>query len=142
MSSAKRCRADRCPFEPAQPRSSTSRPGIGYYPWGYAGLGFGGYYGGFYDLEPPPIGLPYYEPGPGPDGGLRLKVQPREAVVYVDGYRAGTVEDYDGWLQRLHIDAGPHRIEIRMSGYEPLEFDVRIEPGHTTTYHGELKKIR
>jgi hypothetical protein len=52
------------------------------------------------------------------------------------------VDDFDGIFQRLHIDSGAHRIQVRAQGYEPLEFEVRITPEHTTTYTGELKKIQ
>jgi len=143
----------------AVPRSSappTSGGGIfvpgryygGYYPWGFGGLGLGGYYGGYYD----PYGG-YYDPYGGYqgypqssytfgyEGKLHLKVKPREASVYVDGYYVGLVDDFDGVFQRLHVEAGPHRIEISAPGYEPLIFDVRIEPDQTLTYHGELRKI-
>jgi hypothetical protein len=114
----------------------------GYYPWAYGGIGFGGYYGfydpGWYDPYPPV----YTSSGDyGYEGALRLKVKPREASVYVDGYFTGRVDDFDGVFQRLKIDAGPHRVEIRLDGYEPLTFDVRIDPDRTTTYSGELKKL-
>ena len=36
------------------------------------------------------------------EANLRLKVKPKEASVYVDGYFAGKVEDYDGAFERLH----------------------------------------
>jgi hypothetical protein len=62
--------------------------------------------------------------------------------VYVDGYFVGIVDQFDGTFQRLHIETGPHRIEVRAAGYEPLTFDVRITADHTTTYQGELKKIQ
>lgn len=111
----------------------------GFYPWGYAGLGFGGYYSGFYD--------PWwygggYAAGYGSDyeGALRIKVKPREADVFVDGYFAGQVDDFDGVFQRLKVDPGPHRIEIREEGYEPLMFEVRIQPDRTVTYKGELER--
>jgi len=113
----------------------------GYYPWAYGGIGFGGYYGfydpGWYDPYPPV----YTGSGYGYEGSLRLKVKPREASVYVDGCFSGRVDDFDGVFQRLKIDAGPHRVEIRLDGYETLTFDVRIDPDRTTTYTGELKKI-
>ena len=32
-------------------------------------------------------------------------------------------------------------VEVRAPGYETLSFDIRIEPGHTTTYRGELQKL-
>jgi hypothetical protein len=115
--------------------------GGGFYPWGYGGLGFGSYYG-----------ADYYDPwwydgygsgyvGYGYDGALRLKVKPREASVYVDGYFAGRVDDFDGTFQRLKIESGPHRVEIRLDGYDTLMFEVRIQPDRTVTYTGELKKL-
>jgi hypothetical protein len=117
----------------------------GYYPWGYGGLGIGSYYGGYYDpwyYDPwyygsyPPSYYSRYE-----TGALRLKVKPREAEVYVDGYYAGRVDDFDGIFQRLRIEPGPHRIEIRADGFEPLVFEVRILPDHTISYEGELKPL-
>ena len=126
--------------------------GYGYYdPWGYGPGGYGsgygsnsgGYYGGYYD--------PWYGGYPtspqssyssNDEGALRLKIKPRAAEVFVDGYFVGVVDDFDGIFQRLHIDSGPHRIEVRAQGYEPLTFDVRVTPDHTTTYQGELKTIR
>jgi PEGA domain-containing protein len=115
-----------------------------YYPWGWGGLGYGAYYGGYYD--------PWYDPWAyggsypssssyGYEGALRLKVKPREAAVYVDGYYAGEVDEFDGVFQRLHIDSGPHRIEITLDGYEPLNFDVRIQPDKTVTYKSEMKRL-
>jgi hypothetical protein len=119
--------------------------GYGYYdPWAYGAAGYG-FYGGYYD--------PWYGGYPAdPQGGtytpsidegkLRLKIKPREAEVYVDGYYVGQVDDFDGIFQRLHLDSGAHRIEVRAPGYESLSFDVRIAPDQTTTYQGELKKLQ
>lgn len=115
----------------------------GYYPWGYGGLGFGGYYAGYYDPWWYDDYSAYgYGSGYGyadDDGSLRIKVKPRDAAVYVDGYYAGRVDDFDGVFQRLRIESGPHRIEVRQEGYEPLFFDVRIQPDRTVTYSGELR---
>lgn len=95
----------------------------GYYPHGYYG---GGYY---YDRQDPD----------GVKGGLKLKVSPDEAEVYVDGYYVGVVDDYNGPFQRLNLVEGTHRIEIRANGYETLAVDVKIEPRETITYRGELQ---
>src|SRR5262245_22712637 len=54
----------------------------------------------FYPL--PPYGHRYAAP----DGSLRLEVKPREAEVYIDGYYAGTVDDFDGTFQRLRVVPG------------------------------------
>jgi hypothetical protein len=91
-----------------------------------------------YPIRPYGYGYRAYEP----EASVRLEVKPKEAEVYVDGYYAGVVDDFDGIFQRLHLDSGPHRIEVRAPGYETLDFEVRIAPDHTTTYQGELKKIQ
>ena len=111
----------------------------GYYPWGYGGLGFGSYYG-YYDPWDDPY-QPVYSGGYGYDGALRLKVKPRDASVYVDGYYAGHVDDFDGLFQRLKIESGPHHVEVRLDGYETLTFDVRIDPDRTIVYKGNLKEL-
>jgi PEGA domain len=115
--------------------------GAPFYPWWFGGAGYyGGYYGGYYD---PWYGAypSSYQGGSSDEGALRLKIKPREAEVYVDGYYVGVVDDFDGIFQKLHIDSGAHRIEVRAPGYEPLTFDVRITPDHSTTYQGEMKKL-
>jgi hypothetical protein len=58
--------------------------------------------------------------------------------VYVDGYFAGRVDDYDGIFQALKLEAGAHHIQIVAQGYSPLNFDVRIEPNRKITYRGTL----
>ena len=104
--------------------------GGGYY--GGGGYGGGGYYGGSGG----------YSQSSHDTGGLRLKIKPREGQVYVDGYFVGDVDSFDGTFQKLNIDGGGHRIEIKADGYEPLQFDVVITPGDTVTYKGEMKRIQ
>jgi hypothetical protein len=94
--------------------------GPGYY-------GSGGYYGGG----------SYYGQGYAV-GYLRLRVSPRHAQVFVDGYYAGVVDDYDGIVQSMTLEDGPYHIEIVAPGFAPLEFDVRILPGQKITYRGDL----
>ncbi len=67
---------------------------------------------------------------------LRLKVTPREAFVYVDGYAAGVVDDYDGVFQRLRLVPGPHEIVIYSPGHRTLRQNVYYNPGsnHTIDY--------
>jgi hypothetical protein len=38
------------------------------------------------------------------------------------------------------MDTGPHTIEIRADGYEPLTFNIDVRRYRSTTYSGELKK--
>jgi PEGA domain len=124
--------------------------GSGYDPYGY----YGGYYGGYYDPMMDPYGYGGIEPYggsyrqsssstyTGERASLRLKIKPRDAAVFVDGYAVGIVDDFDGIFQRLHLESGVHRVEIRAPGYETLTFEVRLDPDHTTTYTGQLKKIQ
>ena len=70
--------------------------------------------------------------------GTRLKVRPRFAEVYVDGYFVGVVNEYDGIFQRLRLEEGPHTVEVRHPGYEPLKLDVLIVAGEKVTFEGDL----
>ena len=119
-----------------------------YYPYGYGAFGGLGYF--YYDpyrwySYDPFYSRPYYYGAYRYDGSyydtgeLRIQVVPRHAEVYVDGYFAGSVDDFDGTFQALRLEEGPYKIEIAAPGYEPLEFDVRIQRGRKITYRGELR---
>jgi hypothetical protein len=71
-------------------------------------------------------------------GDVRLQVRPRNAAVYVDGYYAGVVDDFDGTFQRLTIQAGPHQIELDAPGLQPQFFDIYVDPARTVTLHADL----
>ena len=46
----------------------------------------------------------------------------------------------DGAFQQLNLDVGPHRIELRHPGYEPVSFEIRTQPDEKITYKAELKR--
>jgi hypothetical protein len=105
--------------------------GLGFYfwdPYWYGGWGYSpyvygyGYAGGYYDV-----------------GSVKLLIKPRDAQVFVDGYYVGIVDEFDGAFQKLKLEEGPHRIEIRKDGFETLRFDVRITWDHTIKLRGELR---
>ena len=118
-----------------------------YYPYGYGAFGLGYFYYDPYTWYPPSYypgyygsySAGYYDPFFYDVGELRLIVSPRSADVYVDGYFAGRVDDYDGIFQALKLEAGAHHIQIVAQGYSPLNFDVRIEPDRKITYRGTLR---
>jgi hypothetical protein len=87
---------------------------------------------------------PYY-PYPAyygyPDSSVRIKVKPKDASVYVDGYYAGKVEDYDGAFQRLHVPAGQHEIVVYLDGFRSLHEKLYLTPNKTTTVEGDLEKL-
>jgi hypothetical protein len=121
-------------------------------PYGYRAYGSYGYRPGwslnFYFGRPysvygypaygyPSTGYGYYAIDPGRAyayGSVRIVDAPPDAQVFVDGYYAGVVDDYDGVFQHLNLEAGSHHIEIEEQGYPPIAFDVRVEPGQTITY--------
>ena len=121
---------------------------IRYAPWsviagsvGFANFGVYGSIGPSYVY-----GYPYYAHGghypypPGYDsGGVRLRIRPRDAQVFVDGHYAGLVDDFDGTFQQLRLEQGGHKIEIRMPGFEDLDMDIHVQPGRTITLHEDLR---
>lgn len=108
----------------------------GYWGYGYAAPYWGGGYA---------YGDAYPSAGSAAavrlDGGVRLALAERDAEVYVDGYYAGTVDDFDDLGQRLTLEQGPHRIELRRDGFEPVSFEVNVEPGRTITYRTQLRPL-
>jgi len=117
--------------------------GLGY-PYGYAypyPYAYGGYppYGYGYSQ---PSGYPGYvvaEPGRTSAGSVRIVVGQRDAEVFVDGYYVGAAGDFDGASGQLSLEPGPHRIELRLGGFEPVAFDVNVQPGQTVTYRTGLR---
>jgi hypothetical protein len=119
------------------------RPGIdlGFY-YGYPGYGGFGWYGygpGYW----PSYGYSGAYPGMGPGyrsyGGVRINLPQRDAEVWVDGYYAGVVDDFDGQFQQLSLEPGVHSIEVRAPGFEVTSFEVQSEPGRTITYRSPLR---
>ena len=98
----------------------------GYYNPSYNG--YNGYNRGNYGYYAIPQGFAY--------GSLRIVDAPRDAQVFVDGYYAGVVDDYDGVFQRLNLEPGEHQLEVEpYPGAPPLSYDVYVEPGRTVTVH-------
>ena len=77
-------------------------------------------------------------PGSVPIGGLQLDVEPRRTQVYVDGFFAGVVGDFSGYYKHLDLPAGPHRIDLVETGYQPQTVGVVVTPGQTTTFRSTL----
>ena len=119
------------------------------YPHGFGAFGLGYYYYDPYRWSPgayPSWAGPGYHGNRRSDGfdsgELRLQVSPRHAQVFVDGYYAGTVDDYHGAFQSLKLESGRYAIQIKAAGYDTLDFDVRINPGQEIKYRGELRRRR
>lgn len=105
--------------------------GYGYSRYGYGYRGYYGYSSGYYG-------------GYVRNGHARLRIlgAPRDAEVYVDGYYAGIVDDFDGRLQHLELEPGPHQIELRAAGFAPIMFDMNAIVGRTITYRAQMVPYR
>jgi hypothetical protein len=96
-----------------------------YRPWFYdAWYGWGYQYGWY----PPPYvyGGRYVD-----SASLRLQVEPKETEVFIDGYYAGTVDDFDGFFQRLHVEPGEHDLELYLEGHRSFRQKIYLQPTGT-----------
>lgn len=89
----------------------------GQYPTGYWGHGFRG------------------------ESAARIQVTPRHTEVYVDGYRAGIVDDFDGFAQRLRLMPGEHVIDLYLDGYRPVTQSILFQPGDTYRLRLEMEPL-
>lgn len=76
-----------------------------------------------------------------PESDLRFNVKPKDASVYVDGYFAGKVEDFDGTFQRLHVAPGQHEIVVYLDGYRSLQQRLYLSPNTTRKIEGMLERL-
>ena len=110
-----------------------------YFGWG-TGYRYGSpYYGRVYGYSAP---VTVYGSARRYYGDVRLRVSPRWAEVYVDGYYAGVVDEFDGIFQRLTIEIGPHEIEVASPGYESQFFEIYVDPDRTIELRGDLYPLR
>jgi len=62
------------------------------------------------------------------ESSLQLQITPRETEVFVDGYFAGKVDDFDGRFQRLHVQPGEHELTLFLDGHRTIIQTIRIRP--------------
>ncbi len=72
---------------------------------------------------------------------VRLQVRPRDAQVYVDGFYAGIVDDFDGAFQRLNLPPGGHTIALYLDGYRTIRHNLYLRPGSTTKIHDDMERL-
>jgi hypothetical protein len=74
-------------------------------------------------------------------GSLIFRVQPGSAQVWVDGYYAGSADDFNGSPRTLALDAGPHTIELDEPAHETVRFDVKTVSNEPIVYRRELARV-
>lgn len=154
-----------------RPARPAARPGYGYpthYPANghrgyYPYYGYRGYYGGYYPAYYWGVGAyywPYYyspwfystswvypayyaydEAGPAGGASLKVDVDPKTAEVYVDGFLAGIVDQFDGMFQSLPIEPGEHEITVYQEGYQSIRQRLYLSPGSSQRLKGAMVKL-
>ena len=96
---------------------------------------------GYYDYQfrryPPYPPYGYYDSS----ADLRIQVTPKQAEVYIDGYLVGTVDDFDGMLQRLHVPLGEHEITIYAQGYRNITQRMLFRPFESYTIKDTMQPL-
>jgi hypothetical protein len=72
---------------------------------------------------------------------VRLDVTPRNAEVFVDGYSAGVVDDFDGVFQRLRLRPGEHTIVVYLPGHRTVRHDLYLNPGSDQKIRHEMEPL-
>ena len=105
-------------------------------PWGpYHGYGWAGPWGPYGPYNwgwglPYPYPYPYYN-ATGYVSSLKIQATNKafkDAEVYVDGAPAGTVEDFDGLFQSLHVKPGSREIVLYKEGFRTSRQAVYVQP--------------
>lgn len=91
-------------------------PYYGPYPW-WPRVAYPGWYAPVYDLR----------------AHVRVAATPRAASVYVDGFYAGIVDDFDGVFQSLPLTPGGHELTIHHHGYVTAKWRLYLQPGADIT---------
>jgi hypothetical protein len=72
---------------------------------------------------------------------VRLLATPRDAAVYVDGFYAGCVDDFDGLFQRLRLTPGGHEIVLYLAGYRTARHHIYLGPGASVKLRDALEPL-
>ena len=74
-----------------------------------------------------PAAYPYpYFPVYDDRAQVRLLVTPKEAAVYVDGYYAGIVGDFNGIFHSLPLSPGAHQLTLFIDGYRTVNQNLYL----------------
>ena len=74
-------------------------------------------------------------------GRLQVLATPKQADVYVDGFFAGFVNDFDGVLQYLPATPGDHAITLYKEGYRTITRHVVVTSDSTATLRLKMNRL-
>lgn len=72
---------------------------------------------------------------------LRVRVKPVETAVYVDGFYAGIVDDFDGIFERLPVTPGAHDITLYLQGYRTERRSLYLGPMTTMDLRWTMERL-
>jgi len=75
---------------------------------------------------------------------VRLSIEPKAAklaAVYVDGFYAGVVDDFNGVFQSLPLTPGGHAIVLYLEGYRTVRHNIYLQPGSTFRLRETLLRL-
>jgi hypothetical protein len=104
----------------------------------------GGYfYDPFFGPYPwwPRTQYPWYLPVYDTQAYLKVDVEPDDAAVYIDGYYAGIVDDFDSFFESLPLTPGGHTIVVHLNGYRAIRQSVHLSAGATFKIKGTLEPL-
>jgi hypothetical protein len=97
-----------------------------WYPWGW----WGGWYNPWWYY--PSTGVYWYPEQVHQNmGALDLDISPEKAEVYLDGTLIGVADNFDGWPQKLWLEAGTYDLVFFHEGFETIARQYTIYAGLT-----------
>jgi hypothetical protein len=72
---------------------------------------------------------------------VRLMVKPNTAAVYVDGFYAGIVDDFDNLFQSLPLPPGGHEIAFYLDGFRTERRRIYLRPGSSLRIREDLERL-
>lgn len=75
---------------------------------------------------------------------VRLRVEPEaaeDAAVYVDGFYAGVVDDFNGVFQSLPLTPGGHTVVLYLAGYRTARHNFYLSPGSSFTVRATMEAL-
>jgi hypothetical protein len=90
----------------------------------------------------PDYGYGSYPVGVRASGDVRVLATPKDAEVYVDGFYASVVDDFDGTFQRLHVTPGGHAITLHLEGFRTVTQNIYVTPTDTLKLHLNMDRLQ
>jgi hypothetical protein len=66
---------------------------------------------------------------------------PKNAGVYVDGFYAGVVDDFNGYFEGLPLPPGGHEVVLYLDGYRTTSRRIYLGPGSTFKLQETMERM-